>query len=199
MKRIKKKNRGPLHPLMVYVLLIAIVIILSGFLHLIDAGATFNKVNTITGDLNPQTEVITNLFSLSGIKYIFTSTVSNFANFTVLSNLIILLMGISIMDKSGFLQTAITLTTKRLKKKTVTFIFVFICVIASLLGDLSYLIFIPLGSLLFYYGKRNPAIGAICAFFYMKCVDNKEKPMSNNRFIRFLIKVFGMFLHSDFY
>ncbi len=164
MKRIKKKNRGPLHPLMVYVLLIAIVIILSGFLHLIDAGATFNKVNTITGDLNPQTEVITNLFSLSGIKYIFTSTVSNFANFSVLSNLIILLMGISIMDKSGFLQTAITLTTKRLKKKTVTFIFVFICVIASLLGDLSYLIFIPLGSLLFYYGKRNPAIGAICAF-----------------------------------
>lgn len=39
----------------------------------------------------------------------------------------------------------------------------------------------------------------VCAFFYMKCVDNKEKPMSNNRFIRFLIKVFGMFLHSDFY
>ena len=73
-------------------------------------------------------------------------------------------MGISIMDKSGFLQTAITLTTKKLKKKTVTFIFVLLCVLSSVFGDLSYLIFIPLGALLFYYGKRNPQIGIIASF-----------------------------------
>lgn len=169
MKKLKKKTREPLHPLMSYVLLILVIIIISGFLHLIDAQATFKQVNSVTMDLNPQTEVITSLFSLSGIKYIFTNTVSNFANFTVLSNLIILLMGISIMDKSGFLQTAITLTTKRLKKKTVTFIFILLCVLSSILGDLSYLIFIPLGALLFYYGKRNPAIGIISSFAALSC------------------------------
>ncbi len=163
MKR-KKKNKGPLHPLMIYVLMIFIIIIISGFLKIIDAQATFYSVNNITLDLMPRTEVVKSLFSLSGIKYIFTSTVNNFANFTVLSNLIILLMGISIMDKSGFLQTAITITTKKLKKKTVTFIFVLICLLSSIFGDLSYLIFMPLGALLFYYGKRNPAIGIISSF-----------------------------------
>ncbi len=169
MKRIRRKSRIKIHPIMTYVLLIFVTILLSGFLHLLDVQATYYSVNNITLDLTPQTEVIKSLLSLSGVKYIFTNTVSNFANFTVLANLIILLMGISIMDKSGFLQTAITLTTKRLKKKTVTFFFVLICVLSSLFGDLSYLIFIPLGALLFYYGKRNPAIGIIASFAALSC------------------------------
>ena len=169
MKRIKRKTKFELHPLMAYVLLIVFSIILSGILRLIDVQATYTTVNNITLELNPVTEVIKSLFNLSGVKYIFTNTVSNFANFTVLSNLIILLMGISIMDKSGFLQTAITLTTKRLKKKTVTFIFVLLCVLSSIFGNLSYLIFIPIGALLFYYGKRNPAIGIIAAFAALSC------------------------------
>ena len=169
MKKIRKNEKRKLHPLMTYVLLIFATIILSGFLRLLDAQSTFYKINNSTLNLTPQTEIINSLFSFSGIKYIFTNTVSNFANFTVLSNLIILLMGISIMDKSGFLQTAITLTTKKLKKKTVTFLFIFICMISSVFGDLSYLIFIPLGALLFYYGKRNPAIGIIASFASLAC------------------------------
>lgn len=169
MKKIRNKTRQSLHPLMVYVLLILITIVLSGVLNLLDTQATFYKINNVTLDVLPETEVVNSLFSLSGLKYIFTQTVANFANFTVLSNLIILLMGISVMDKSGFLQTAITLTTKKMKRKTVTFIFVFLCIISSILGDLSYLIFISLGALLFYYGKRNPAIGIIASFAALSC------------------------------
>lgn len=169
MKKLRKTEKQGLHPLMTYVLLIFCSIVLSGFLHILDTQATFYKINTVTLDLMPETEIINSLFSISGIKYIFTNTVSNFANFTVLSNLIIILMGISIMDKSGFLQTAITLTTKKLQKKTLTFIFVLICVLSSIFGDLSYLIFIPMGALLFYYGKRNPAIGIIASFAALSC------------------------------
>lgn len=169
MSKIKKTRIKELHPLMAYVLLIAATIILSGFFRLLDLQATYYRVNNVTYDMIPQTEVVTSLLNLSGLKYIFSSTVSNFANFNVLSNLIIILMGISIMDKSGFLQTAITMTTKKLKKKTVTFIFVLICVLSSIFGELSYLIFIPLGALLFYYGKRNPAIGIIASFAALAC------------------------------
>lgn len=164
-----RKKAKEMHPLMMYMLLIIVTLVLSGFLHIIDAQGTFYKVNSINLNVSPQTEIITNLFSLSGIKYIFTNTVSNFANFTVLPNLIIILMGISIMDKSGFLQTAITITTKKMKKNVVTFIFVLLCVISSICGNLFYLIMIPLGALLFYYGKRNPAIGIISAFAALSC------------------------------
>ena len=169
MKKANKTKRESFHPLMSYVILILITLVVSGFLKILDLQATFYNINNITLSLNPITEIVESLFNIGGIKYIFTNTVSNFANFTVLSNLIILLMGISIMDKSGFLQTAITLTTKKLKKKTVTYIFVLICILSSVFGDLSYLIFIPLGALLFYYGKRNPAIGIITAFAALSC------------------------------
>lgn len=169
MKKFKNTDKQGLHPLMSYLLLILFTIVISGFLHIIDSQSTFYTINSVTFDLMPKTEIVNSLFSLSGIKYIFTHTVSNFANFTVLSNLIILLMGISVMDKSGFLQTAITLTTKKMKRKTLTFLFVLICVLSSIFGNLSYLIFIPLGALLFYYGKRNPAIGIIASFAALSC------------------------------
>jgi len=168
MKKFKKHEKSS-HPLMNYVFLILIVIVLSGFLSILDTQSTFYKINSVNLNLLPQTEIVNSLFSLSGIKYIFTNTVANFANFSVLSNLIIILMGIGIMDKSGFLQTAITLTTKKLKKKTVTFMFVLFCILASIFGDLSYVVFIPLGALLFYYGKRNPALGIITAFAALSC------------------------------
>lgn len=168
MTRVNRKKRE-IHPLMMYVILILIVIVISGILYLIDAQGTFLKIESVNLNVNPETEVITNFFSLSGIKYIFTNTVNNFATFTVLSNLIIILMGISILDKSGFLQTAITMTTKKLKKTTVTFIFVLLCILSSICGNLFYLIMIPLGALLFYYGKRNPAIGIISSFAALSC------------------------------
>ena len=167
--RSRRKTKKEFPPLMTYVFLIIIVMAISGVLGLLDVQSTFYKVNSTTLNLIPQTEIVESLFSLAGIKYIFTNTVANFANFTVLSNFIIILMGIGIMDKSGFLQTTITLTTKKLKKKTVTFMFVLFCVLSSIFGDLSYLIFIPLGALLFYYGKRNPAIGIISSFAALSC------------------------------
>ncbi|MBD8922080.1 hypothetical protein EGR52_01440, partial [bacterium] len=169
MKKHRINNKVSLHPVMMFLVLSFITIILSGILSLFNVQATFNKVSTITGDLQVTTESVNSLFNLSGLKYIFTTTVSNFANFAVLTNLIIILLGIGIMVKSGFLKTIITLMTKKAKKTTVTFVFTLICVLASLVGDLSYIILIPLGALLFMYGKRNPLIGIISAFSALTC------------------------------
>ena len=73
------------------------------------------------------------------------------------------------MVKSGFLKTIITLMTKKAKKTTVTFVLVLISILASLVGDLSYVILVPLGALLFLYGKRNPMIGIITTFASLTC------------------------------
>lgn len=169
MKKIKNKEKIGLHPVMFLLILCLIIIVLSGILSFFNVQATYSKVSSITGDYQVTTESVTSLFSLSGLKYIFTSTVSNFANFAVLSNLIIILLGIGIMVKSGFLKTIIILLTKKAKKTTVTFALVLICILSSIIGDLSYVIFIPLGALLFLYGKRNPMIGIITAFASLTC------------------------------
>ena len=163
------KKKINLHPVMMYLVLSLIVIVVSGILSWFNVQATYNQISLVTGEYSVATETITSLFSLSGLKYIFTNTVSNFANFTVLSNLIIILLGIGLMEKSGFLKTLVTLLTKKAKKTTVTFFLILICLLASIMGDLSYLIFIPLSALLFLYGKRNPRLGIIASFAALTC------------------------------
>ncbi len=154
---------------MMYLLLSLIVIILSGILSWFNVQATYNQVSPITGEYNVTTEAVNSLFNLSGLKYIFTNTVSNFANFTVLSHLIIILLGIGVMEKSGFLKTIVTILTKKAKKTTVTFILILTCLISSIIGDLSYIIFIPLSALLFLYGKRSPILGMVASFAALTC------------------------------
>lgn len=169
MKKWKNRQKIGLHPVMTFLILCLGVIVLSGILSLFNVQATFNQISTKTGEYQVTTEAVNSLLSLSGLKYIFTNTVSNFANFAVLSHLIIILLGIGIMEKSGFLRTFIILLTKKAKKTTVTFVLVFLCIIASIMGDLSYIIFIPLSALLFKYGKRNPSIGIIASFAGLSC------------------------------
>ena len=169
MKKLRTKDKIGLHPVMMLLVLSFATIVISGILRLFNVQATFNKISSVTGDFQVTTEAVNSLFSLSGLKYIFTSTVSNFANFSVLTHLIIILLGIGIMVKSGFLKTIITLMTKKAKKTTVTFVLVLISILASLIGDLSYIILVPLGALLFLYGKRNPMIGIITTFASLTC------------------------------
>ncbi len=168
--RIRRmKERMSLHPVVTFMVLIISIIIISGLLSLLNAQATYNNYSSLTESYMPTTEAVTSLLNLRGLKFIFTNTVSNFANFTVLSNLIIILIGIGIMEKSGFLKTIFMILTKRIKKKTVTFWLVLLCMLSSLTGDLPYLVFIPLGALLFLHGKRNPLIGIVAAFAGLTC------------------------------
>ncbi len=170
MKKINKiKEKITLHPIMSFLVMIFFVIVLSGVLSLIGVGASYNTVDATTGDYEKTLVSVESLFSLSGLKYIFSNTVSNFVNFTPLSYLIIILIGIGIMEKSGFLRTAFTLITKLCRKNVVTFLLVLVSVLSSIAGDIAYVVILPLSALLFLYGKRNPQIGLIASFAGLTC------------------------------
>jgi len=165
----KFKEKMSLNPVMAFLILILFVIILSGFLNLIGFEATYNKIDVNTGEYTVVSESVESLFSLSGLKYIYTTTTSNFMSFTPLSSLIIILVGIGIMEKSGFIKTTFTILTKYFKKYTITFWIVFISVIFSIAGDIGYVIMIPLSALLFMYGRRNPLLGIVSTYAALTC------------------------------
>ncbi|MEG0794477.1 MAG: AbgT family transporter, partial [Bacilli bacterium] len=118
MKKLKIKEKISLHPVMLLLILSLVTIVISGVLSWFNVQATYNQMSLVTHEYQTTTEAVNSLFSLRGLKYIFTSTVSNFANYAVLSHLIIILFGIGIMEKSGFLKTVITLLTKKAQKTT---------------------------------------------------------------------------------
>ena len=167
--RIKRKyEKVMLHPIMTFCLLIFGTIILSGVLTLFNASATYSKVSNI-GSYVSDSVYVENLFSLSGLKFIFSNAVSSFASFTPLSMLIITLIGFGVMDKSGFLDSFFYVLTKKVSKRVVTFSLSLVCILASIGGDLSYIVLIPLAAVLFKYGKRHPKAGIICAFASLSC------------------------------
>ncbi len=165
----KIKQKITLHPIMTLLIIVGIIVILSGILSVFGVQATIKKINTTSLEYRTSITEVSSLISISGLKYIFTSTVSNFVAFAPLSSLIIILIGIGIMDKSGFLKTAFTLLTKKSKKNTVTFILVLISILLGIIGDLSYIILIPISAILFNYGKRNPSLGIIATFAGLTC------------------------------
>ena len=165
----KLKGMVKLHPIMTFMVLIIVTIILSGVLSLFGVEATYSTINTATKSYNQNLVTVESLLNLSGLKYIFSSTVSNFAAFTPLNMLIIILIGIGVMEKSGFLKTITTIITQKLQKRTVTLIISLVCILSSLSGDLGYVILIPLSALIFFYGRRNPLLGITTAFASLTC------------------------------
>lgn len=170
MKKVKKiREKIILHPIMTFVILIGLTIIISGVCELFALHGDYSVVNSNTNSLESKSIIVKSLFSLSGIKYIFSNTVSNFASFAPLINLIIILLGIGIMDKSGFLESVFYLLTHKLRKNVVTFVLAFLGILLSITGDISFVILIPISALLFKYGKRHPQAGIITAFASIGC------------------------------
>lgn len=169
MKINKIKEKITLHPLMTILVMIAFISVISTILYFFDFQATIKKVNPTSLEYTASITEVQPILSIAGLKYIFTSTVSNFVSFAPLSSLIIILIGISVMEKSGFLKTAFTLLTKNSRKNTVTFTLVLISILIGIIGDLSFVIMIPISAILFSYGKRNPALGIIATFAGLTC------------------------------
>ena len=151
-------------PIMTFIILIFSTILISGFLHFINIQSEYTTVNPVTSDLVNNVIEVKNLFSLRGIKHIVTTAVSGFVNFEPLPMLIIVLIGIGMLEKSGFLKTFFTLITRNTKKYTVTFILILISLLFSVMGNIGYVVMLPIGALLFKYGKRNPLGGIIATF-----------------------------------
>ena len=141
-----------------------IVIVLSGFLHLLNIQAEYSTVNTVSNEVVNNVVEVENLFSTSGIKHIVTSAVNGFVNFEPLATLIIILIGLGILEKTGFMRSFFTILTRNSKRNTVTFILIFICLLFSILGNSGFVIMLPIAALLFKYGRRNPLGGIIASF-----------------------------------
>ena len=62
------------------------------------------------------------------------------------------------------MKTFFTVLTRNSKRYTITFILVLVSLMFSILGDIGFVIMLPLGALLFKYGRRNPLGGIIASF-----------------------------------
>ncbi len=151
-------------PIFMFLVLTLAVLVISFVLSIFGVQAEYTTINTYTNALQNNVVQVENMLSAEGLKYIVTNTVSNFANFEPLAMLIIVLMGIGVLEKSGFTKTFFTLITQNFRKNTITFVLILFGMISSLFGHIGFVVVLPLGALLFKYGHRHPLGGVIASF-----------------------------------
>ncbi|RSO05661.1 p-aminobenzoyl-glutamate transporter [Streptomyces sp. WAC 06783] len=148
-------NKLP-HPFWLFWILSAILGVLSLTLAALDVSATLPNSGEVVA--------VKNLLSLNGLAFAASSALDNFAGFPPLTIIIVVLLGVSVAEKSGFLTALLRMTVIRLPKRLITFATAFAAMTAHVMSDTAYLVMIPLGALAFRAAGRSPVLGVMVAY-----------------------------------
>ena len=111
-----------------------------------------------------ETISIKSLLSVDGIRFIFSSFVSNFSGFGVVAVVFITMMGAGVAEESGLLGSLIRKLVGALPKWALSFGLILVGVLSSVASDAGYLILIPLAAAAFASVGRHPLAGLAAGF-----------------------------------
>ncbi|EHY91234.1 AbgT family transporter [Saccharomonospora azurea] len=148
-------NKLP-HPFWLFVIMAGVVVALSAILDALGAFA----ISPADGE---RVE-IKSLLSAEGLHMMVGDAVENFATFPPLALIIVVMLGVSVAERSGMLSALLRRTVTRVPAKYLTFALAFTGVCASVLSDAAYVVLIPLGALVFKAAGRSPILGTVVAF-----------------------------------
>jgi aminobenzoyl-glutamate transport protein len=183
-------NKVP-HPAIMFLGLCGFVIVLSAILSAFDVSVTYEVVEdpplvvdeqelggsdapdvVVPPDDYEETELevvertteIESLLSTDGIRFIFSSFVSNFAGFSVVAVIFVAMIGVGVAEEAGLMAALIRKLVQVSPPKTLTFIIVFVGGLSNVATDAGYLILIPLGAAAFLSVGRHPLAGLAAAY-----------------------------------
>jgi len=163
-KRKLKLKKFYFHPITTFLFLTSVIVILSGILSFFQMQATYNIVNINKKELEPTLIAVENLLSFDGLKFIISNATKNFLSFGPLGMLLISLIGITIGEGTGFIETLTRRHISKISKPLITFFVILIATISSLINEVGYAILIPLVALIYFINNRNPILGIVTAY-----------------------------------
>jgi aminobenzoyl-glutamate transport protein len=144
------------HPATLFVALSGVVVLLSWLLHAGGAGVT----HPMTG----ATVTPVNLLSVDGLQRLVLNLVPNFVNFAPFGPVIVSLLGLSVAEQSGLLGTVVRLVVGATPGRWLTATVVFAGAMSHTVGDVGYVLLLPLGAALFHSTGRHPLAGLAASF-----------------------------------
>jgi aminobenzoyl-glutamate transport protein len=183
-------NKVP-NPAIMFLALCVAVIVLSQILYLVNAHITAEVVQPpahsvqeeyVGGSVLPaevlpseqspassyhvvhETVRVQGLLTIPGIRYLFTSVISNFMGFTAMGIILVIMIGVGTAEIAGLISSLIRKLVARSPPWSLTYIIVFLGVISSIASDAGYLVLIPLGAVAFKSVGRHPLAGIAAAF-----------------------------------
>ena len=162
-KKLKLK-KFYIHPITMFLILTAVLMILSAILSLFEVQATYNKINMYTNELEPELITVENLLSFDGIKFLISDAAKNFLSFGPLGTFLMTAIGLTIAEATGFIEMLTRRHISKIHPYIITYILIFVATISSLVNEVGYAVLIPLAALIYFMNNRNPILGIITAF-----------------------------------
>jgi aminobenzoyl-glutamate transport protein len=177
----KAGNRVP-NPAVLFVGLIVMVIVLSQVLDWANVGVTHQVADAPAAQVEPsaqsydppdahadyalKTEHIEakGLLTGDGIRFIFTTFVSNFLGFAAVGVILVAMIGVGVAEYSGLIGALIRKLVAVSSPGLLTYIIVFVGIVSSVASDAGYLVLIPLAAAAFISVGRHPLAGVAAGF-----------------------------------
>ncbi len=115
-------------------------------------------------DIHEVTVSVQGLLDVEGIRFIFTSFVSNFAGFSVIAVTFIAMMGAGAAEGAGLMDALIRKLVASAPSGIITFLIILVGALSSVASDAGYLILIPLAAVAFHTLGRHPIAGMAAGF-----------------------------------
>lgn len=150
------------HPFTVFVILIGVVVACSVFLAWLGVAVTYPTYDPETG-----AEVLNSIRVLSlAQKSVIQATMQDFVNiyatFTPVGFVIIMILGVSVAEQTGFFSAVIRTIVQRTSPALITFIIALVGICANVASDAGIIITPTLGGAIFLALGRHPVAG-VCA------------------------------------
>ena len=157
-----KKKRG-LHPVWFFILITIITIFISFIFSIIGLQGTEYSVSQ-TGKVTTTILTVKSLISSEGMRFLFGSTVDNLLKYIPFGTVIIGLLGMGTLIKTGLLKEIFSRLSKRIPRSVMFFVFSLMCIVMGFSQDLAFVIMIPFSITLFTEYKRSQVVGMAMAF-----------------------------------
>jgi aminobenzoyl-glutamate transport protein len=161
---IERVGNAVPHPAIIFMILIAIVIVLSAIFGMLGTSVTFDGYDATLGDIVEQEATVRSLLSPDGIRFMLTSPVANFLGFTGVGVILVAMIGVGLAEESGLISSVVRKLVAVAPARIFTFMIVFIGVISSIAADAGYLVLVPLAAAAFHSLGRHPLAGLAAGF-----------------------------------
>ena len=156
-------NKVP-HPAVIFLILLALVIVLSHALYLLGTSVTYQTFDLETDQLVSNTVAVNSLLTADGIRFLFTSMIRNFMGFGPVGVILVAMIGVGLAEQAGLVTALIKKIVSVAPAWSLTYIIVGVGVLSSIAADAGYLVLIPLGAAAFLTVGRHPIAGIAAAF-----------------------------------
>ena len=103
----KVGNKVP-HPAVIFLILIAIVIVLSQILHMLGTSISYQILNPETHKLETATTPAKSLLTADGIRFMYERLIPNFMSFTAVGLMIVAMVGAGVAEEAGLVTVSYT-------------------------------------------------------------------------------------------